>query len=212
MKKLKIFLIVTFIMIITLFLINFMTGYFSDRVSVYINNKATVFTTQLFQKALQEEVVSKIDVEQLVYLHKDNEEVIKSVYINTKQVNSILSGVNASLVNNMQKLTSEKLTLPLGIIISETLFYDLGPDLTIHIIPVGKVETDIISKVSPYGINSSLLEVAISVKVQIDTLIPLKKGTAAVAFNIPLVLQIINSDVPRYYYNTNDVLPFINYD
>lgn len=212
MKKLKIYLITILSLLIIIFVINFVTGYFSNRVSVYVKNKATIFTTQILRDAVQEEVVNKIDVDKLIYLHKNNEEVVKSVYINTQQVNSILSGVNTSLLKGMNKLENETLTLPLGIIISETLFYNLGPDLKIRIMPVGSVETDIISKVSAYGINSSLLEIAISVKVQIDTIIPLKKGSSTIDFNIPIVIQILNSDVPRYYYNTNDVLPFINYD
>lgn len=212
MKKLKIYLIVIICFLVVFFTINFVTGYFSDRVSVYVSNKATVFSTQIIKDAIRDEVIDKIDIDKLVYLHKNNEEVVKSVYINTQQVNSILSGVNASLLKSMDNLESLNLTLPFGIIISETLFYDLGPDIKIRIMPAGSVKTDIVSKVSAYGINSSLLEVSINVIVQIDTIIPLKRGTTIIDFNIPIVMQVINSDVPRYYYNTNDVLPFINYD
>jgi len=212
MKKAKFFIIVFLIMFIFFAITGFISGYFSKRVTVYVNNKATVFCNKVIEEAIREEVVNNIDLENLVYFNKASDGTVKSVYINTKQVNTILSGVNKSIASNVEKIKKEKLQLPLGIIFSETLFYDLGPELEINIIPVGSAITDLTSTCTDYGINSSLLQVSITVKMMVETIIPLKKGSADINFTIPLIIQVINSDVPRYYYNTNDVLPFINYD
>lgn len=210
MRKWKVLFIL--ILAIVLFLINFIGGYFSKRVDVYVTNKVSVYGQQIFEQALREEVVSTIDTESLVYFHKDTDNNIKSIYINTKTVNNILSNVSLSLNNNIKKLTNEKLSLPFGIIISETLFYNLGPNIDINITPIGNIKTDIVSIVKPYGINSSLLEIGLKIDMNFATIIPLKKNVTNLNFVVPIVIEIINGEVPRYYYNTNDVIPFINYD
>jgi sporulation protein YunB len=210
MRKIRIYLTILTIFLVIFFVINFITGYFSKRVSVYVNNKATIYSTKVLEEAIRLEVVDKLDLDSLVYLNKNSQEVVTSVYINTSQVNKIMSGVSKSLVKNLEKIEQQSLILPLGIIISETLFYNWGPNINIRIIPVGSVVTDVVSKVSEYGINSSLLEISISVKIKIDTIVPFKKGTTEVNFNVPLVMQVLNSDVPRYYFNGSGVVPFVN--
>lgn len=212
MKKIKICLTLTIILFLVFGIMNFVSGYFSDRVSVYISNKATIYCSNVIEEAIRDEVVSRIDLESLVTYNKDQDEVVKSIYINTKQVNDILSNVNKSISNNMNKIENEKLVLPLGIVLSETLFYDIGPDMTINIVPVGSAITDVVSKVSPYGINSSLFEVSINVKMKVETIIPLKKGLVDISFDIPLVIQIINSDVPRYYFSSKGAIPYFELD
>ena len=77
----------------------------------------------------------------------------------------------------------------------------------IRIIPIGSYVCDIVTTMNDYGINNSLFEIDIKVEIQINTILPLKKGTSIVNCNIPLVVQILQGSVPRYYYNTDKVVP-----
>jgi len=203
MRKFKIYLMIIIISGILLFVLNFVTGYFGERVGVYITNKASVYSVAVIEEAIRDEVVDRIDVHELVIFQKDEKNVITNVNINTAIVNDILAHVNESVISSMQAIEEERLTLPLGIIVSDTLFGSLGPEFNIRLVPMGRAVTDVVAEVSPYGINSSLLEVSIKVKVNIETIIPLRKEVVEIDFNIPLVMQVINSDVPLFYVKGN---------
>ena len=38
-------------------------------------------------------------------------------------------------------------------------------------------------------------------------MIPLREEISFIDVSFPLVIEIINGEVPRYYYNTNDIVP-----
>ena len=41
----------------------------------------------------------------------------------------------------------------------------------------------------------------------IETVVPLQKSETIVNCKIPIVMQIIHGEVPRYYYNTDKLVP-----
>lgn len=207
LKKIKIFCQLLLFVGTVLIVISFISGYFSQRVAIYIKQKATLLSSSYIEEAIREEVIPTIDVEQLI-MTKTIGDKVDSVYINTNQVNSIIANVNSSLQNNiynddgLDALTN--LTLPLGIIFSETLFTNLGPEISIDILPVGSFKSDIVTNIQEYGINNSLLTIDIVVKINFETIVPLNKQGIEVVTNIPIVVQLIQGSIPNYYYhNTN---------
>lgn len=210
MKRLKSRLYFTFIFIISFILIIFIDGYFSERVDVYIKMKASLYSSSIIEKAINEEVVPHLDSEKLLKIIYNGEKV-ESVYINTNQVNELLALVNASLQKTITAFPKDDLALPMGLILSDTLFSDFGPNLYVDIYPVGTIATDIVSTTEEYGINSSILKVSIKTTVKFMAMVPLNKEEITVVNNIPLVIQVINGEVPRYYSNSNDkILPIID--
>lgn len=210
MKRLKSRLYFTFIFIISFILIIFIDGYFSERVDVYIKMKASLYSSSIIEKAINEEVVPHLDSEKLLKIIYNGEKV-ESVYINTNQVNELLALVNASLQKTITAFPEDDLALPMGLILSDTLFSDFGPNLYVDIYPVGTIATDIVSTTEEYGINSSILKVSIKTTVKFMAMVPLNKEEITVVNNIPLVIQVINGEVPRYYSNSNDkILPIID--
>ena len=199
MKKIKIYLVIVMSLLIGFFMLNFVSGYFGDRVEVYVHKKAALYATVTIENALRESVIDNIDEDKLLNINYDSNNVVKSVIINTAEVNRILADVNRSVVDSLEEIKEENLDLPLGIILSETLLGDVGPTISIRIIPATSATTDIISEVSPYGINSSLFELSIKVKVDIETIIPLRRNISSLNFNIPIVITVLNSDVPQIY-------------
>lgn len=198
-----------FILLLCLFIflsIQFVNGYFSDRVNTYIENKGTVYTQNYLEQALRESVVNNIDIDSMYYIHK-NEDEVKQVLINTSQINLILQKVNETLDNAIVKLDDEVLSLPLGIILGETIFSSIGPNIELKVYPVGSYTCDVLSSIQEYGINNSLFEIYIQVIIKIETIIPLRSSVQEVECHIPLVMQILQGDVPRYYYNTDNLVP-----
>jgi len=204
MKKLKIYIIIISSLLICFLILNFVSGYFGDRVELYVEKKATLYATTMIEESLRTSVIPKIDEGDLLEIKEGSDGKVLSVNINTAHVNEILANVNESVSKSIQEIEKVELDLPLGIILSDTLFGNDGPNIAIKITPIGSAKTDVVSKVSPYGINSSLLEISINVKIDIETLIPLRRNSTELNFNIPIIMQIINSEVPPFYLRNND--------
>lgn len=204
-KKLIFFIKLFLFLFIIAFTISFISGYFSKRVKLYIKQKATLISSQMIANAIDEEVLPSIDLNNLVNTVYNENQNIDSIYINTYQINDILSKTTASIASHLESLENKEitnLTLPLGIIISDVLFYDIGPNIKIKIYPIGAVKSDVISVIEEYGINNSVFKLQIEVKVSFAVVIPLQKEEVNVTTAIPIVVQIIQGEVPRYYFNS----------
>jgi len=211
-KKIVFFIkLFTYIFII-LFIITFISNYFSDRVKTYIKQKATLESSMIIASAIEREVLSNIDLDNLIITVKSENENIDSIYINTYQVNNILALTTSSItsqLNNLENQDLEQLTLPLGIILSDVLFYDLGPEIKIKLYPVGAVKCDVKSVIEEYGINNSIFRLEIDVSVSFAVVVPLQREEIEVNTAIPVVVQIIQGEVPRFYFSSKDgkILP-----
>lgn len=60
--------------------------------------------------------------------------------------------------------------------------------------------SDIQTKVSNYGINNVFLEVIVYVEVSMQVLLPFASKTVQANTNIPIVMKIIEGNVPNFYY------------
>ena len=207
MKRIIIYVFLFLIVIMIFLLINFIDNYYGERVETYIENKGILYTQKFIQDAISNEISNEIAINELYIFQKDENDNIKSVIINTNKINNILSIINESLEKDIQLLNKEELYIPLSIILGENIFSNVGPNLKLTVIPIGNYKCDVVSKVSEYGINNSLFEISIKVEIKIQSLVPLNKIESNVECNIPIVMQIIQGDVPRYYYNTDKLVP-----
>lgn len=204
-KKIIFFIKLLLFILLVILVINFISGYFSNRVKLYIKQKAISASSLLIASTISDEVLPNIDLNSLIYTVEKNNN-IDSIYINTYQINNILALTTASLSQKLNNLSEENLLLklPLGIILSDVLFYDIGPNINIKVYPVGAVKCDVKSVIEEYGINNSILKIQIVVNVSFVVIIPLQKDEINVTTSIPVLVQIIQGEVPRFYFNSKD--------
>ena len=177
-RKLKIKFIMCLIIIgISVF---FVSGYFSDRVKLYVKQTATNNASIKIAQAINENVLSQMELENIFEKEKG--------YINTSSVNKILKEVNENISNNLNDYAYNRIKIPLGLIFSEVLFSDSKIGLTIKTKPISSFVTDVVSKVEEYGINNSMVTVEIVVKIEVMALIPLNEETFIVESHIPIAM------------------------
>ena len=207
MRKIKIYAFLFLLIFIFGFILAFIDGYFSERVGVYMKSKAENHCASLVNDVLKEEVINVIDADELVKVNYKSENIVSNISVNTKIVNTFLKSVNEKLTLSIKDIENGNVSIPIGIILSDTLFGELGPNFDVKIVMIGSFETDVYTEMKEYGINSSLFEVFVKVSFSINAMIPLNNNLSKVDVRVPLVIQIINGEVPRYYYNTNDIVP-----
>ena len=207
MKKIIIYVFLFMLIIFLVITIHYLSIYFSDRTKLFMENKSIVYTQSYLKEAILEDVIEEINISSLYLIKEDSNNQVESVLINTAQVNKILGLVNSSLEKNMDSIQNTELQIPFASIFSEVLFNSFGPNIKLKIYPIGSYKCDVISTATEYGINNTLFEIYITVDLKIETLVPLKRNENVVNCKIPIVMQIIHGEVPRYYYNTYKLVP-----
>jgi sporulation protein YunB len=190
-----------------LFIIGFIRGYFSKRVEVYIAQKARLEASRIIAEAISTSVLPNINLEGLVKTIGDETE-IKSIYINTQQINEIMAETTLTIQKELAQIEKNKklnnLVLPFSVIIGDFLLYKYGPDIYINIYPVSGIVCDVVTTFDNYGINNTLLEINIIVEITLATVVPLQKQEIPIQTKIPILVQVIQGKVPSYYYYNTD--------
>ena len=174
------------------FLFIFFNNYFSDRIEVYINKSVENKAVEIINNVLKEEVIPNVDSEKMLMINE------KGVIINSKNVNEVLFLVNDNISSNFEIMKKEILKIPISSVISEELL-NFGPNINIRINEIRSFKSDIITEVEEYGINNSLLKLEILIEFDVESMVPFKKNVSNVKMKIPLVSQIIQGEVPKFY-------------
>ncbi|QVK21166.1 sporulation protein YunB [Mycoplasmatota bacterium] len=193
-----------------LLLIKFIDGYFGDSVVTYVRHKAYNYTTSMIEQAIREQVLSDLDPTSLIYV--DSVDGTENIVVNTRQTSTIMGKVMKSVTEEVASLEDFSLELPLMLVFSDTLFTRIGPKLNIYIRPISSVKVDIKSRITDYPINNSLLEVILFTEVHFQTIIPFQKSDLIVENELPLLIEVISGDIPRYYYQGGTSIPLIPND
>ena len=205
-KKIKILVFTCLIIFIPLIIVSFADNYYSDRTTMYIGKQIELASTKTLQEVVNKNVLNEVNSDDLVKISYSDTSNISSVIINTKLVNNILKDayeVMDEVFNNHLEEYFVDLEIPLGTLISKSVFSGLGPNIKIPITPVGAYKLDILTNTISYGINNSLIELYLKINVDIEALIPLQKEKFPTETKIIILSQVIQGEVPKYYYSSN---------
>jgi sporulation protein YunB len=206
LKKIKILVIVCLIIFIPLIIVSFADNYYSDRTTMYIGKQIELASTKTLQEVINRNVLNEVNSNELVNINYSDTSNISSVIINTKLVNNILNdayNVMDEVFNNHLEEYFVDLEIPLGTLVSKSIFSGMGPNIKIPITPVGSYKLDILTNTISYGINNSLIELYLKINVDIEALIPLQKEKFPTETKIIILSQVIQGEVPKYYYSSN---------
>lgn len=205
-KKIKVLVIVCLIIFIPLIIVSFADNYYSDRTTMYIGKQIELASTKTLQEVINRNVLNEVNSNELVNINYSDTSNISSVIINTKLVNNILNdayNVMDEVFNNHLEEYFVDLEIPLGTLVSKSIFSGMGPNIKIPITPVGSYKLDILTNTISYGINNSLIELYLKINVDIEALIPLQKEKFPTETKIIILSQVIQGEVPKYYYSSN---------
>ena len=223
-KKEKIIYIITLIMIFSFLLIFFIDKKISPILMIYAEKKSKSIASIMISEAVNNNVFSEISKDDLFIERKDKNGKVLSTDFNPVIVNTVLNKITIYVQNYLEQLESgsiEKLELsktvlnsydleklkkgviyefPSGIIFNNSLLSNLGPKIPVKINLNGDVITDIKTEVQSYGINNALIKVSANVKVYMQVIIPFKTKEIIVESNVPIVMKLVEGNVPSYYY------------
>lgn len=108
-----------------------------------------------------------------------------------------------SIYNKYLKKISENngvvASLPIGMITNNVFLENLGPRINVKYKTRSLVSSQINKEVKNYGINHILVTIDLTVTIELQIIVPLNKNNYKKQFQIPLVFEIIEGEVPSWY-------------
>lgn len=228
-KKVKLINKIIIILILLIITVIYIFKIFNEKalpqLISYSELETTKIVSSIINNTITEDVAKNINMEDLFITIKDSNGNIKSIDFNSSKVNNILADTTRSVEQNLKYLESgniDKLNLnnnilsnydlekfkkgiiyelPSGIIFDNILLRNILPKIPIKINLIGNVFSEIYTDIESYGINNALIKININVEAEVKILLPFVSSREKIETNIPVVMKLIEGNVPSYYFD-----------
>ena len=87
----------------------------------------------------------------------------------------------------------------MSIIHDVPILVGIGPKVPFKLDILGNVFTEILTNIKDYGINNSLIEMQLKIKINVQIILPFSSKNIIVENKIPLKTKIIQGKISEYY-------------
>lgn len=188
----------------------------------------------IITSTITEEVANNTTIDDLFITLKDNNGNIKSIDFKSSEVNKLLvrasklveQNLNYLETGNIDKLNLSEKTLknynsdkikngiifeiPSGIILNNSILYNILPKIPVRLETMGNIICRLNTDIKSYGINNALIKISIDVIVDIKILLPFTSQMNTFTINIPIIIKMIQGNIPSYYFNGYLDTPIVN--
>ncbi len=228
-KRFKLINVIIIIFILIFISVIYIINILSEKALPHLISYSEIETKKVISNVISstvtEEISNKITMEDLFITTKSSNDSISSIDINSSKVNKLLSDVSLSIEKNLKYLETGQIDkinlsnntfnsydidklrqgiiyeLPSGIIFDNILLNNIMPKIPVRINLIGNIFCVLNTDIESYGINNALIKVNISVEADVKILLPFISSTTKVTTNIPLIIKIIEGNVPSYYFD-----------
>ena len=204
-KKNKYVILFLFIMAFTLFLLILISKKTTPILIESAKKKSKTISNNIITKSVNDNVLKDMDKDEIFIEKRDNNGNVITTDFNSVILNQILNKITVSVEKDLRELNNKvSYRIPIGIIFNSSLLSNLGPKIPVKINLDGDVITSLNTEVKDYGINNALIKISVNVKVYMNVIIPFKTEEIIIETNIPIVMRIVEGEIPSYYYPINN--------
>lgn len=187
--------------VITIFAITVIFLYiFDERVlpSALVKSESTVRakTIDTISSTSLELFNNEFKYDEMIIIDRDKDSNINLIRANTVKLNYLASELAIKCNEKLQEMGQVGIKVPLGWMTEQSAFYNLGPDVTVKIEPIGNMKVTYESKFESAGINQTRHKIYLNVEATVKTIIPLHSQEMDITCEIPVAETIIVGKIP----------------
>ncbi len=192
-----------FIVILTYIIVDSQIRPIIYKIAEYESN---VIATRIISTAVYNALTDDdFTYETLVKVSKNDIGNVSSIESNMAVINRLQATITYNINNDFKNISKENITVSSGTLSGINFLYGRGPDITFKFEPVGYVDSRLVSKFTPAGVNQTLHQIILEVTGNVSAIIPGFKTTTDVNMNYLIAETIIVGDIPESYtYITGD--------
>ena len=206
-KHNKLLILLLLISIITYFIINFISKKITP-ISIEVSQREIdIAINDYIFNSFSRKVINN-NLNDLIVINKNKKDEIISVRYNLPVAYEYLGDTLDKLCNNIKQLsvessyceeTNNTFFIPFGAISSSSIFSKMGPKIPIKVDALNDVKMKFETSVSSYGMNNSLMEIYLNIKVENMFISPFINERKESNYRVLIGSQLIVGIVPSVY-------------
>ena len=165
--------------------------------------RSAALASQVLLGAMSEAMGSGIDYEELMNVRMNHEGQVALLSANAVRMNMLADTAGRAAMQRLEKMSGERVRVPLGAALGFSLLAGSGPDIPVSIVPVGSVRTEFATEFEASGINQTRHKVYLSLTANIRIVIPTGAKNTEVTANMLVAESIIVGGVPEGFVGYN---------
>lgn len=196
-SRVKTFIIIVIPLLIALYLI--IDSNLETTLNEMAKSKAQLKGQEVITRAVNEKIAGKTEYQDLVVIHKDGAGRIVLIQPNTVKINRMMAETLLYVEAGFAAFEKQEYSIPLGQALGSRIFAGYGPGIKVKMIPVGRVNTDLVDIFEEAGINQTRHLVCLKVSGKIKVVVPFNQEQIDVSMTIPVAETIVVGEVPQTY-------------
>lgn len=185
----------------------------------YIVNPVIISATEskvrsLTQKAVGEaiyEVMHSTNVySELINIHHDNEGNVTMISSKTFEINQLSRELLDNAQNKLDNIGNEGVEVGLGTFTGLPIFVNMGPPISIKMMPIGNIYTKFSSEFMAAGINQTIHKLFLTVETNISIILPISEKKVKTTTQVLIAESVIVGKIPEVYLNSNQLDEMLN--
>ena len=147
-------------------------------------------------------VINKNKDNEILYVNYDLDIAYKLLDVITKELENNIQELKTGNVNDISFYHNDEvlmLKLPFFIGSKNPLLVSLGPKIYVPLNFSGAILTNLKTEIKDYGLNNALVEMYVTIKINIDILYPYNKSKEEINYDVLIASSIINGRIPSFY-------------
>lgn len=199
----------------------------------YAESQTRKIATLVINKAINKKIANGMDIDKVIELVpvdggsstvlKFNTEIINRVKAETTNIVQMnLKEAERGNLSSLEMLSDVEIVadddqdepgivyyVPLGQATNNALLGNMGPRIPVKFTAIGDVTADVVWDTEDHGINNTLINVSVRVKVNVQIIIPFATKVATVQEDIPIGSIYYPGKVPQFFNGGGDSSPSI---
>ena len=138
----------------------------------------------------------EITYDTLMHVTADESGRVRLIQANTPQMNRLAAKVSLMSQEKLQATRDQVVRVPLGSALGMTLLAGVGPNIEVHVLPVGSVQAAFHTDFQTAGINQTRHRVTLQLTAQVQLVIPTGTKTVEASTQVAMAESIIVGEVP----------------
>ncbi len=165
--------------------------------------KADVLATETVNEAIRKEIAGGVHYRDLISITQDENGRIVMAQLNTIKVNRLMADTTIAAQEALVAMGEEPFKIPVGEILGSYLLAAYGPELSVRLIPAGRVNTYLVDSFEDAGINQVRHKIYMDVVTEVRVVIPFISSYVEVHTTVPIADAVYAGDVPETVVNLN---------
>ena len=172
--------------------------------------KIRSLTSRAVNNAVQTVLNETDTYDNLIEITTDDEGKIVFIQAKSLVANQLAKEISQVANQNLDLISSEGISIPLGTLSGISIFVGLGPSITFNIMAISTIQSYFTSEFTSAGINQTNHRIYLDLETTVNLILPTATRTVVVDTNVLICEAILIGEVPSTYLNSSSLDEMLN--